>query len=631
MAESLIYTNQKCVGCNRCISVCPVLTANAEHEENGKKSIQVNGKQCVACGACFDACEHDAREYEDDTERFFRDLRKGEKISILVAPAFLANYPTEYGRVLGGLKAMGVKRIINVSFGADITTWAYIKYITEHHFTGGISQPCPAIVRYIEKYIPELIPKLVPIHSPLMCAAIYLRKYQNVKEKLAFISPCIAKKHEINDKNTYGYVNYNVTFYHLMDYVRKNNLSGTFKKEELEYGMGAVYPMPGGLKENVYWYCGEEMFIRQMEGEKHIYQFLENYKDRVKQGKEEPFMVDALNCSQGCIYGTGIEPQKVETEDTFYELWRIRGKMRKKNGSFKSPAARLRKLNYKFRALKLDDFIRNYTDQSKESRIQYPNESELNRIFLSMDKKTQEERSINCGACGYGSCKSMAVAIYNGCNSENSCIHYEKKKIQEESNEILELTRRMQEKNEDLSDFVSEDFKALEQSITDMMEGNRKTAEEIGIVYEAVKQLEKFRDGVDVSFQEILKLLKDLEENSNHISMIARETNLLSLNASIEASRAGESGRGFAVVATEVKTLSESSENAAKDSIQNQKEITEAIIDLNEKAKNLLKLINGVDERIENLTENTHKISGLTNTVNEISQTAKEKMQNMMQ
>ena len=305
--------------------------------------------------------------------------------------------------------------------------------------------------------------------------------------------------------------------------------------------------------------------------------------------------------------------------------------MRKKNGSFKSPAARLRKLNYKFRALKLDDFIRNYTDQSKESRIQYPSESELNRIFLSMDKKTQEERSINCGACGYGSCKSMAVAIYNGCNSENSCIHYEKKKIQEESNEILELTRRMQEKNEDLSDFVSEDFKALEQSITDMMEGNRKTAEEIGIVYEAVKQLEKFRDGVDVSFQEILKLLKDLEENSNHISMIARETNLLSLNASIEASRAGESGRGFAVVATEVKTLSESSENAAKDSIQNQKEITEAIIDLNEKAKNLLKLINGVDERIENLTENTHKISGLTNTVNEISQTAKEKMQNMMQ
>ncbi len=82
----------------------------------------------------------------DDTERFFEDLKKGEKISLLLAPAFLANYPREYGTVLGGLKKLGVNRIISVSFGADITTWGYIKYITEHNFTGGISQPCPAIV-----------------------------------------------------------------------------------------------------------------------------------------------------------------------------------------------------------------------------------------------------------------------------------------------------------------------------------------------------------------------------------------------------------------------------------------------------------------------------------------------------
>ena len=45
---------------------------------------------------------------------------------------------------------MGAKRIISVSFGADITTWAYINYITKNQFTGGISQPCPAVVNYIE-------------------------------------------------------------------------------------------------------------------------------------------------------------------------------------------------------------------------------------------------------------------------------------------------------------------------------------------------------------------------------------------------------------------------------------------------------------------------------------------------
>ena len=116
---------------------------------------------------------------------------------------------------------MGAKRIIGVSFGADITTWAYINYITKNQFTGGISQPCPAVVNYIEMYAPELLPKLMPVHSPMMCAAIYAKKYLHITDKLAFISPCIAKKNEIFDPDTDGYVSYNVTFDHLMDCCRK--------------------------------------------------------------------------------------------------------------------------------------------------------------------------------------------------------------------------------------------------------------------------------------------------------------------------------------------------------------------------------------------------------------------------
>ena len=87
-----------------------------------------------------------------------------------------------------------------------------LKYITEHQFLGGISQPCPAVVNYVEKYIPELLPKMMPIHSPMMCMAIYIKKYLKCDDELAFISPCIAKKTEITDPNCYGYVKYNVTF-----------------------------------------------------------------------------------------------------------------------------------------------------------------------------------------------------------------------------------------------------------------------------------------------------------------------------------------------------------------------------------------------------------------------------------
>lgn len=157
---SLVYTNDNCIGCNKCISACSCLGANYQSEQNGKNRIEVDGSKCVACGACFDVCKHRAREFRDDTERFFEDLKKGEQISILLAPAFLANYKDEYESVLGGLKQAGVNRIVSISFGADITTWGYINYIQKNNYLGGISQPCPAVVGYIERYIPELLPKL---------------------------------------------------------------------------------------------------------------------------------------------------------------------------------------------------------------------------------------------------------------------------------------------------------------------------------------------------------------------------------------------------------------------------------------------------------------------------------------
>lgn len=119
---SLVFTNDNCIGCNKCISVCSCVGANISVIKNGKNWIEVDDKKCIACGACLDVCEHDAREYQDDTEQFFADLKKGVKISLLIAPAFRANYPSQYESILGGLKQAGVNRIINVAFGADITT-----------------------------------------------------------------------------------------------------------------------------------------------------------------------------------------------------------------------------------------------------------------------------------------------------------------------------------------------------------------------------------------------------------------------------------------------------------------------------------------------------------------------------
>ncbi|MBR5089906.1 MAG: EAL domain-containing protein [Ruminiclostridium sp.] len=431
ITKGLIYTNDKCIGCNKCIRACSCIGAcvSTLPDENGNSRIEVDGSLCVACGACFDVCEHNARDFRDDTRKFFEDLKNGEKISLLIAPAFPANYPDTYAKILGGLKALGVNRMISVSFGADITTWGYINYIKKNNFAGGISQPCPAVVGYIERYMPELLPKLFPVQSPLMCAATYARNELGITDKFAFISPCIAKKMEIDDQNNHGLVSYNVTFAHLIEYFEKFDLYGEPCKDEIEYGLGSIYPMPGGLKENALWLLGEDEFIRQVEGEKRLYHYLQQNKDRLRDGKTPFLFVDALNCEKGCICGTGTELSLSGTDNSLYSLHDIKEAVKKNTAGsawskFATPEERLASLNEQFSKLKLEDYLRTYTDRSEQVTLRIPDPEELEMIFLEMNKTTEESRHINCSCCGYDSCREMAIAIHNGFNHKDNCIHY---------------------------------------------------------------------------------------------------------------------------------------------------------------------------------------------------------------
>ncbi len=631
-ATTLVYTNEKCQGCNRCISVCPVLTANYSVASGNGQRIEVHSENCISCGACFDACEHHARSFYDDTEQFFADLAKGERISVILAPAFEANYPDTYGKVLGGLKKLGVNHIISVSFGADITTWAYINYISKNNFTGGISQPCPAVVNYIERYEPALIKKLVPIHSPMMCTAIYAKKYMHITDKLAFISPCIAKKAEIMDPNTKGYVSYNLTFEHLMDYVRKNNVIGESTKDEVAYGLGSIYPMPGGLKENVYWFCGEDVFVRQVEGEKRAYEFLKDYKKRTQNNSKLPFMVDILNCDRGCLYGTGIEEEKSNSEENYYNIEKIKARSKKKHifhpfSRMLSPKMRLWCLNRKFAKLNIEDFMRKYTDKSSTVSLREPYQLDLNVVFDKMGKKTAEERSINCGACGYNNCTEMASSIFNGCNTPNNCIHFIKNEVQQFSKQLEEQNDRIIKKNEEIAQFIAEDFEALNSSIDGMIQGNAVNAEESGAISEAMVKISEFCKVLETSFAGIQELLQKLERNNVDISKVASQTTLLSFNAAVEATHSGEAGKGFAVVADEVKALADSSRNISEQSDLNRVEIVKAIQELMQETEELTHSITDINDRLTNLAASTQEVLAEADVVKGISDTVKGRLE----
>lgn len=629
--STLVYTNEKCQGCNRCISVCPVLTANYSVPSGQGQRIEVHSENCINCGACFDACEHQARSFYDDTEIFFKDLKRGERISVILAPAFEANYPEQYGRILGGLKKLGVKHIISVSFGADITTWAYINYIIKNKFTGGISQPCPAIINYIEHYEPSLISKLVPVHSPMMCTAIYAKKYMNITDKLAFISPCIAKKAEITDLNTNGYVSYNLTFAHLMEYVKEHDIYGPNATDEIEYGLGSIYPMPGGLKENVYWFCGEDVFIRQVEGEKRAYEFLKDYKKRLQRNANLPFMVDILNCDRGCLYGTGIEESKNNSEENYYNIEKIKARSKKKRifhpfSRLLSPKMRLFWLNRKFAKLNMNDFMRSYTDKSSLVSLKEPEPYDLNAIFNKMGKLTKEDRAINCGACGYNNCTEMASAIYNGCNTPSNCIHYIKNEVQEFSKQLEEQNHKILTKNNEIAHFIAEDFEALNSSIDGMLQGNTMNAKESNAVSGAMITISEFCSTLVDSFSKIQELLDNLEKNNLNITKIADQTTILSLNAAVEAARSGDAGKGFSVVADEVKALAEASLKLSVSSDENRVEIVTAVRKLMQETEELTHSITDINGRLTNLAASTQEILAETDVVKGISGNVKARL-----
>ncbi|MBQ9359666.1 MAG: response regulator [Lachnospiraceae bacterium] len=632
--SSLVYTNDRCIGCNKCVNACPAMGAcRSVDQEDGSRRIDVDGTYCVSCGACIDTCVHGAREFCDDTERFFADLKKGEKISLLIAPAFLANYPNDYSKVLGGLKKAGADRIISISFGADICTWGYLNYIMKYNYVGGISQPCPAVVRYIENYTPELLPKLFPVQSPLMCGAIYCRKELGMKEKLAFISPCIAKKMEIDDPNNAGLVQYNVTFEHLMKYVRDHNITGPDVTDEIEYGLGSIYPTPGGLKENVFWFLGEDVAIRQIEGEKRMYEWLQKNKDRIKDSKTPFLFIDALNCENGCICGTAVDPKMSETDDALYNLLKIKeaSKKNKKGDAWSrpdTPKKRLANFNKQFKNLRLEDYIRKYTDRSKTACYSEPTAAEADTIFRSMRKMTQESREINCTCCGYETCKDMIKAIHNGFNVKENCIHYQKDLVQQEVDHAENLAREVEsQRTAEATEHqrlietiarIDSQFDELYDSIDGMASGNESNAHESTEIANKLTDVSAFTNQLEESMEEIRKLIDQLAEDNEKVVDIADNTNLLSLNASIEAARAGEAGRGFAVVASEINSLAANSRQTANKSSENHERINESVLRILDESKHLTSEVGEISNLTQNLAAATEEISASTEEIRDI-------------
>lgn len=421
-----VTTNSNCVSCNRCISVCPITGSNVSTSRNGVNSVEVSNK-CIACGACVKACTHDARECRDDSRSFFSDLQNGEKISVLIDPAFYYIYKEKSEKIFGYLKSLGVNKIYDVAFGADISIWAHVRYLKEHNAQEGkckefIANSCAAAISYVQNAMPDMVPFMIPVQSPAFCTAIYVRKYLGDNSRLCYINPCVASVDEIKSVKTGLNIRYSVIFSQLDKILADADIENCFAQTDLEtLGPGNYIPFMTKFKDTVALCFPRTAAIVHYSGISGS--SVKSFKEAASRtGSGRPIFASASICRDGCLSGSGISHQTLSPASLFFGYKKgdpVQAALIEENLSSKEY---YEMVCDHFKDLNISDFYREYEDKYTQPYL-VP-ESTVNEIFKSMHKDTETKRTINCRACGYRTCKDMAVAIANGYARMQDCPHF---------------------------------------------------------------------------------------------------------------------------------------------------------------------------------------------------------------
>jgi len=409
-----------CRNCYRCVRFCPVKSIRIKGS-----TAQVEEQMCINCGICIKQCPQRAKRVRGDIDRVKELLSGKDRVVASIAPSFGALFPITLSDATSKLLELGFFHVEETAVAAEVVAKEYkkrLESLEDGDFL--ISSTCSAVKSMIEKYHPSLIRNLAPIISPMAAHGQMLKRTFGKDSKVVFICPCIAKKEEALDPFIHGAVDAVITFTELYDLLEESvSLTGLYGKEnESETPRattGRWFPLTGGILTTAGIKTdlnrGDFLLIDGIEETQAILSDLE-------QGLLKPKFVEILACKGGCIGG----PASVRDDSLFIKRDRL----------------------LKFAAEEIDEsLISTYSGEVelnrsfKSSIVLSPNPGEKAILeILASIGKTTPDKELNCGSCGYPSCREKAIAVFKGMAELEMCLPYMRDKAENMANLIIDAT-----------------------------------------------------------------------------------------------------------------------------------------------------------------------------------------------
>jgi len=404
MSEPIIITNPaRCRDCYRCVRHCDV---KAIRVQDGQA--QVIPELCILCGTCIRTCPQKAKDVQSARPDVTQALQSGRKVIASVAPSAPAYFGFHYfSEMDAALKTLGFYAAEETAVGAEIVARVHRDY-TERNpgLWPVITSSCPVIINTIEKYHPDLIPHLAPIVSPMIAHGRMLAQKYGPDAYIVFIGPCIAKKMEILDESEAGVVSAAMTFRGLAGWLKETGFvfEKTADNAESSTALDArLFPLEGGL-------IGSAGLSTDMLDNKLIVASgLETCRlimDDIRAGHLNASLVELMACAGGCING----PAMADMEGGIYAARRKIIEYQRHRPAYRIPPRE-----------QWPDMSRTYTD--KRQPIPEFSEEEIRNVLRRVNKYTPDDE-LNCGACGYSSCREKAIATLRGMAEVTMCIPY---------------------------------------------------------------------------------------------------------------------------------------------------------------------------------------------------------------